>query len=93
MNETPLIEEPEPLVMEPEPLVEAEEKKSFWARFLEFLKWFASKYWWLLLLLLLIILFLFFTNSPCTFRPLKVLLRYFGNSLPLTFIFGIDTTM
>lgn len=63
VNETPLIEEPEPLVMEPEPLVEAEEKKSFWARFLEFLKWFASKYWWLLLLLLLIILFLFFFNS------------------------------
>jgi len=60
-NEAPLIEETEPLIENPEPFVE--EKKSFWQRLLEFLKWFASKYWWLLLLLLLIILFLFFFNS------------------------------
>ena len=56
MDETPLIEETEPLL-------ELEDKRSFWARFLEFLKWFASKYWWLLLMLLLIILFLFLFNS------------------------------
>jgi hypothetical protein len=60
IEEAPLIEE-EPLMEVPEPVLE--DDKSFWTRFLEFLKWFASKYWWILFLLLLIILFLLFFNS------------------------------
>jgi hypothetical protein len=63
IQETPLIEEDQPLLEEVEPVLEVEENKSFWARFLEFLKWFASKFWWILLILLMIILFLFFFNS------------------------------
>jgi hypothetical protein len=63
IQETPLIEEDQPLLDEVEPVLEVEENKSFWARFLEFLKWFASKFWWILLILLMIILFLFFFNS------------------------------
>lgn len=67
-KEEPLIQEQlidiEDQVVEEEPeIVIPEEKKSFWSRFLEFLKWFASKYWWLLLVLLLIILFLLLVNS------------------------------
>jgi hypothetical protein len=55
--------EQQEVIVEEEPVVIEEEKLSFWARFLEFLKWFAATFWWLLLTLLLLILFLFLFKS------------------------------
>ena len=63
---TPLIVEDEleeePIISE-EPEIIENDKHSYWHRFLDFLKWFASTYWWLLLLLLLLILFLLLFKS------------------------------